>query len=461
MKEANMRFAMRILPAALLGLGSASAVAAGLQLLEQNASGLGNAYAGSAAVAEDASTVFFNPAGMAYLPQGKKALSVGVTAIKPSVKFSNSGSTPPALQTLGNNNGGDAGDLAFLPNVYFALPVTERISFGLGIGAPFGLKTEYDSDWIGRFQGIKSDVKTLNLNPSLSLKLNDAVALGLGLDYQKLDAELTSAVNISGALCTNPALAALCGTGSLSNLAGTAKVSGDDTAWGYNFGAIFQVSPNTRIGVSYRSAIKYHVTGNVSFARPTIVAGGLITPGTAALLNAGVAAATPDGPAKLDIKLPDILIVSAYQKLNDRWEMLGDLSWTGWAKIQSLDIFRTSGAVLSSTPEHWRNTMRVAFGGIYTANDRMKWRFGLAYDQSPVTDQFRTVRLPDNNRTWISVGAQYALSKDSNLDWGYTHIFVKDGSINNNGGNAAAFGLVKGNYSNDVNMFGMQYSLAF
>jgi len=139
--------------------------AAGFALVEQNASGLGNAYAGQAASAQDASTIFFNPAGMTLLPDAQ--LVVAGHLIQPSAKFSGTFSAP-----VGGGQGGDAGGLAFVPNLYFALPLTSSVSLGVGINAPFGLKTDYDAGWVGRFQALKSDLKTINVNPSIAWKLN-------------------------------------------------------------------------------------------------------------------------------------------------------------------------------------------------------------------------------------------------------------------------------------------------
>lgn len=454
------KFAPRALSVLLVALFSGASWGSGFQILEQNASGIGNAYAGTAVVAEDASTIFFNPAGMSLLPQGK-SLAAGVDAIQPSAKFGN-GSSVAAFGQPAGGDGGDAGDLAWVPHGYFAMSLSPRLSVGLGLSAPFGLKTEYEPDWRGRFLGIKSDVKTLNLNPSIAYKVNDQVSVGFGLNYQKLDAELTRAVNYSAALCANPALAALCAVGALNGLAGSVKVSGDDSSWGYNLGALFQVSPTTRVGVAYRSPIKYHVTGDGAFERPTVVAGGLISAGTAAALNGSMALATPSGPVSLDIKLPDTFTLSASQQLSDRWEMLGDLSWTGWAKIQELRIVFDNGVPAPSvTPENWRNTVRVALGANYKLSGQTKVRFGLAYDQSPVENEFRTPRLPDNNRTWLAAGVQYKPTKVSALDIGYTYIFVKDGPINDNGGSTAGNGLLNGTYKNKVNVLGVQYSQTF
>src|SRR6185295_20316806 len=184
---------------ALSSVAANHAYGSAFALSEQGASGLGDAYAGVAAVAEDASTVWWNPAGMARLPRGKHLLFAG-HLIVPSTKFTNNGSTPGAASNPARNgNGGDASEAALVPNVFFAMDLNPAWSFGLGINVPFGLKTEYDSDWIGRFQGIEAEVQTLNFNPAVSYKLSERASLGFGVSYQRAKIDLLSAVNYSGA----------------------------------------------------------------------------------------------------------------------------------------------------------------------------------------------------------------------------------------------------------------------
>lgn len=464
----NIPRALALLPALIGGLYAGAANASAFQLLEQNVSGLGAAYAGSAAVAEDASTVFYNPAGMALLPAGKKHMAAGLNLINPSAKFSDGGSVAAAGQVLGGNNGGDAGSLAAVPHGYFTMPLTDSIQFGVGVGAPFGLKTEYDSNWKGRFLGIKSSVETLNLNPSLSYKVNDAVALGLGVNYQKLKGEFTSAVNyaaVLGQLAANPALSALAPLAATAG-EGRSMITGDDTAWGYNLGVLVQAGPATRLGLSYRSAIKYHLTGSASFTSNANLTTALnaiagVNPAAASMIAGRLP--TRGGAIYSDIKLPDTLTLSALHRLDDRWDLLGDLSWTGWAKIQSLDFkYANDNSMLSSTRENWRNTLRVALGANYRMSNQWTLRGGLAYDQTPVADSNRTPRLPDNNRTWLSFGGQYKLNKDAALDFGYSHLFVPKASINDNAGNAAnVYGTLQGQYKSGVDILGVQYSQAF
>ncbi len=465
--------AQSLLPALIGGLGlyAGAVQASGFQLLEQNASGLGNAYAGSAAVAEDASTVFFNPAGMALLPAEKKHVAVGLNLINPSAKFSDNGSVNPVSppMSLGANNGGDAGSLAAVPHAYFTMPLTGQISFGVGMGAPFGLKTEYDDSWKGRFLGIKSSVETININPSLSFKLNDTVSLGIGANYQKLKGEFTSAVNYAFVLdqltSSVPGLAPLAGLAPGAG-EGRAVIKGEDTAWGYNLGAMIQPTPATRLGIAYRSATKYHLTGSSSFTPNTNLATLLNTVSTVA----GPAAATTlsgrlptrGGAIYSDIKLPDTLILSGMHRLNGQWDLLADLSWTGWAKIQSLDFkYANDNSMLSSTPERWRNTLRAALGANFRMSPQITLRGGLAYDQTPVAASNRTPRLPDNNRTWLSFGAQYRLAQNSAIDMGYTHLFVGNSSINDAGSNTNNNGVLRGTYKNSVDILGLQYSQSF
>ena len=461
---------MKLIPALVLGVCSGYASAGGFQLLEQNASGQGTAYAGTAVSADDASTVFTNPAGMAMLPQGKKSFSVNLSAIQPQAKFSSSGSVAATLQTLGSGNGGDAGGLAFVPSVYVVMPINNQISLGLGMNAPFGLKTEYDSGWAGRFQGVKSDVKTMNLNPSISFKASDTVSLGFGLNYQQLKGEFTSAVNYAGSVFQAAATPAAAGglgmtlaqAGGLAGAAGegTGKITGDDTTWGYNFGAIFQVSPATRLGVTYRSAMKYHLTGTADFSR---LAATSVPNATVNAILGSAASAARGGAIYADIKLPDTLTFSAQTKLNDKWDLVGDLAWTGWSKIPDLTFkYQDNSSTVSSTPENWRDTWRLSLGAIHRYNDTWKARFGIAYDQTPVGDDLRrTVRLPDSNRVWVSLGGQYRMNKDSAIDFGYSHLFIKDGSMNNNAGSTAGYGLLLGTYKNSVDILGVQYSTAF
>jgi long-chain fatty acid transport protein len=419
------------LPVSLALAGCANFTqAAGFALIEQNASGLGSAYAGQAASAQDASTIFFNPAGMGLLPDSQ--LVVAGSLIQPSAKFQNSGSTAAPLQALGDT-GGDAGGLGFVPNLYYVYPVSKELSLGIGVNAPFGLKTEYDQTWMGRFQAVKSELKTINVNPSLSYKLNDSILLGIGLSAQYIDAELTNMANYSA--LAKGALGA--------NLQGLADVKGNDYGWGYNLGALF-ILGDSRIGVSYRSKVDYTLEGNVSFANvPAPMAPNPLL---------------QTGPVTADVTMPASASLSLFHKLSPSVDLLADITWTGWSSFDVLTVRRTSGTVVSSTTENWQDSWRYSLGVTWHQDAAWMWRAGVAYDETPVEDAFRTARIPDNSRTWIALGGQYRLSEKSALDFGYAYLFVEDSSINST---VAGAGTLRGSYDNSVNILSAQYTYTF
>src|SRR4051794_16697633 len=183
---------------ACLMLSALEARASGFALHEQGISGLGNAYAGAAAVAEDATTVWWNPAGMARLAPGKH-FSLGGAYIVPKTEFENRGSVPAALQPNAGGNGGDAGEAKLVPSFFFAMDLGPKWNIGLGVSVPFGLATKNDSDWIGRVPGVRAGVETVNVNPAVSCKVNDAISVGGGISYQHGKIDLTTAVNYSAA----------------------------------------------------------------------------------------------------------------------------------------------------------------------------------------------------------------------------------------------------------------------
>lgn len=387
---------------ALLAM-SGSAAASGFALIEQSASGLGNAYAGGAAVAEDASTVFFNPAGMSRL-SGKQLVFAG-HVIKPSAKFSGTGAS-------GTDMGGDAGGPTFVPNAYFAMEMRPDLKVGVGVNAPFGLQTEYDAAWVGRYHAIKSKIETVNINPAIAYQVNDALSIGAGLDYQHIGGELSN----------------------YDDVLGTAVVKGTDNAWGYNLGVLYNFNSSARIGVAYRSAISYTLTGDITSSLPYA-----------------------NTPVSLDVKLPDTLSVSGFHQLNDQWDFMADVSWTGWSTFKQLKVVNNSGAVVSNTIENWKDTVRVSVGATYHYNQQWLSRVGLAYDQSPVPDAYRTARIPDNNRTWLALGGQYKPSTASAIDFGYAHLFVGDSSVNDSNPSPALVGT----YKNSVDILSAQYTYTF
>ena len=452
-----------------LALAGGHAFGSAFALAEQNVMGLGNAFAGAAAAAEDANTVWYNPAGLARLnfPQVETAIHV----IIPSAKFQNANSVNATLQPLGNS-GGDAGGAAFVPNMYASMAINDKWHAGIGINAPFGLKTEYDNGWIGRYQALKSEVKTINVNPSVSYKVTDQFWIGAGANYQHFQATLTNNFNYSAGLAQGYGQAAAGGqitpaqAGALSvatqGLDSFVKITGDDYSWGWNVGLMYSFNGDAnndvgagRIGLAYRSKIKFDVLGSVNFTNPpTPVLTGPLAPfnPVVSAVSAGVNQKLANGGVTLAVTMPDMASLSYYQKLNDKFDILGDVTWTGWSSIPELRILRSNGSVLSVLPENFKDTWRFSAGINYQYDEKVVLRAGVAFDQSPVNDTDRGARLPDNDRTWLTVGGRYKYSSALNFDFGAAYIFVKDGSINNSGNppSTPANGLINGTYNNHV-----------
>ncbi len=428
--------------ASALGGTSGMASAAGFALIEQSGSGMGNAFAGAAATGEDASTVFFNPAGMSLI--GGPQIAAGGHVIGLKAEFSGTATRPAALGggAATGGQGGDAGGVALVPNFYFVMPIGDSMRFGVGVNAPFGLATEYDEDWIGRFQGIKSELMTININPSISFKVSEMFSVGAGVNYQRLDAELTNAVVLA------------------AGQTGRAKLEADDDGWGWNAGILFQPTASTKIGFSYRSTIDYKLDGDISVSSDT---------GAAA-----AQAAAASGSATADLTMPDSFSLSLAQALNDRIELLADVTFTRWSEINRINIVNpANGTLRDSLVLDFDDTYRYSIGVNYKLDDDWKLKAGLAYDETPVKGaSSRTVRLPDNDRTWLSLGAQMKVKQNGRLDFGYSHLFIKDAEINFTRSQQApglttptpAAGTattVTGSYDGSVDIFSVQYTHSF
>jgi long-chain fatty acid transport protein len=434
---------------ALISSGSwtASAFASGFALFEQSASGSGNGFAGAGALAEDASTIYWNPAGMSKLPAGPQ-FAVAGHYILPSARFRDGGSVPAINRGDFGNEGGDAGSGVAVPNGYFAMDLSPTMKFGLGVNVPFGLKTDYDPAWIGRFQGIKTEIKTLNVNPSIAWKVGDKLALGLGVNYQIGKLSLLTGVNYKGLVAGTPLDAAVA-----ADAEGQNKTDVDGGAWGYNFGALFDLAPDTRLGVAYRSSLKYDLSGTTSFSNVP----------AAFAMSPALAAGTADGNVNLSVKTPDSLSVSLAHQASRQWTVLADMTWTGWSKIPSLPVVRDTGATVSTLTADFKDTMRYSVGANYRMNDAWTLKMGLAFDQTPVPSaEARTVRLPDNDRISLSVGAKYTVSSAGALDFGYSYFKFRDTAINNIQNAAGEVnGNVVGSYKIAAHVVGVQYTHLF
>ena len=425
MKQSPFQFT--IISTAMATLCMASSVqAAGFALLEQNASGAGVAYAGKAAIAEDASAAWFNPASMSRLKE--RQVLLGGHYIDLNSEFNNEGTTTPAAMPANpGRNVGDFGSEGYIPNFHLVLPWNDRINFGLSVATPFGLKTDYQADWIGRFQGITSDIKSLNINPSISYKMNGQWSVGAGLSAQKLDAKLSSSTVLG------------------LNTESLTTIAGDGWGYGFNLGVLGQVTPATRVGVAYRSAIEQDLEGNVTFSGP--------------------AAATQNSGLSSKIRLPSSFSISSVTELNSKWQLLADATWTEWTTIQKLQFDRVNaGGAAAPIPVQdyeWKNSWRFAVGGIYKYSDTINLKAGLAYDMTPVPDERRKVRLPDEDRITLAVGSQYKFDKATTFDVAFQYVMPDKAKIDSTEGAGATQSRVLGTAEGDAFILSGQVAYKF
>lgn len=409
--------------------------AAGFAIAEQSVSGLGYGFAGAAAVAEDASTIWHNPAGMAFLSESPE-LSGGVHFIFPSAKFSNTGtgsynanpSAPGYVPTQGPNDTSDTG--AIVPNLFYAHPLSEQISIGLAINAPFGLKTEYADGWVGRYVALETDLKTVNINPAISIRLNDQFTFGFGVSYQQADAVLSNAIDfglVALSMVPSSALGAtaldILGNRGGAKYDGGIRLEGDDAGYGFNAGFIWSPAAGTRIGMHYRSAIELGLSGKADFTLP-------------AALQPYLGGAFADQGGAVDITLPSNLSISLYHELNERLAILADVTWTDWSQFKELfvkyDGPLAGTAVERPIPENWDDTFRYSVGLRYILNESVALRAGFVVDEAAVTSpEYRSPRIPDADRMWLTGGVQWQIGGGFALDISYAHVFVDDSKTNN------------------------------
>lgn len=428
-KKTNAAVAGRSL-ALLAGLGGAmlsgQATAAGFAVQNQNGAGTGFAFAGAAAMAEDASTIYFNPAGMTHLPLGHSISAAG-TLLSRSLRFDDRGSNALGPFPLGDD-GGQGGGMSLIPALYYSYAVNERFRVGVGVSATFGNKTDYSTTFVGRFQGNYVDLKALNINPSFAWRVNDQLSIGAGVSFVKLEGDIQQGIPVSPLLPN-----------------ARNRLEADDTAMGFNVGLMYQVTPAMRVGMTYRSKIDLRLKG------------------TATATDAGPA--TGVTPAFAKIELPDTFSVAVHQQLNERWEMMGDYTWTGWSTFKSLDVRdESTGARLSNPNYDFRDSWRIGFGAGYKYTEALKLRFGVAFDKTPVPDaDSRTLTLPDSDRWWLAFGVRYALTPKSSLDVGYAHIFFDREAIERRTvvGTTPTGQIIRGKFDTSADLLSVQYNHSF
>ncbi|MFD2192325.1 OmpP1/FadL family transporter [Pistricoccus aurantiacus] len=436
-------------------LVSSQAMATGFQVREQSAKALGNAFSGAAAGAEDVSYMAHNPAAIGNIDGNQVAGAVSYIDAQFELQDAQaSAATPlgPFPYTGGGSRKG--GEEAWVPSFAAKTQLNERFDLGLAIYSPYGLATEYDDDWIGRYHAIETELKTVDIQPTLNYRASDRLNLAVGLRAQYADATLSNAVDL-GAL---GAQAGQLPPQAIGQFDGEAEVTGDDWGYGYTLGALFQATDKTRLGISYRSKIDLTLDGDVDFSADSPT-------GQAVLAGANAQGRLNDGGGTAELTTPANLNLGVYHQLTDRLALMANAEWTEWSEFDELVVkFADDNTPNSETDENWDDSWAFSVGANYALNRQWLLRAGLGMDESPVpSSKYRTPRIPDADRQWASIGATYQATPQLGITGGYLHVFGDDVDIDQDAadrGNAGR-GNLSGTYEVSADVLALSVDYRF
>ncbi len=448
---------------------SQSAMAAGFAVSAQSAFGMGNAYAGNAALGTDASTALTNPAGMFELEKPVFAVSAALTATVSEFTDQGSlinplfGAEPVATDPGDGPNEASHGNSPS-PGIYYARPLNNKWAVGFAFHVPFATASEYDDNWVGRYHAVETSVRAFDFNPSVAYKVNEKFSIGGGISVQYATALLTSKLD-SGATCLGIAsrsqgqipVTSCTDIGLIYNqpaLDSDVELEGTGTQVTFNLGAMFKPREGTKIGLTYRHGANHELEGDATFDNNQILDAFLnaIPEQQRALQSTG---------NTISADLPAIIDLSVSQKASEKLELLGTIKWTQWSSFDTLtSSFDNPAQPDSGIDFQWEDSVMASAGLNYTLSNKLTLRAGFAFDQTPIPNPTaRSPRGPTNNRYWYSVGGTYKFSSRLTAHLGMTHIQIDESAIDNPG--SAGNPTLRGSYEFDANLLAFQLNWNF
>lgn len=379
--------------------------ASAFQLFEQDGATLGNYHAGYAAAAEDASTAFYNPAGLTRF--NHQQFVIAGDGIVTSFKYHGN----IAVNTLNNNVPqtvtAQGGVVGIVPALHFVAPLNDRFVYGLSVDVPFGLRSYYGNSTIMRYASMQTSVQVIDVSPALAFKISPQWSIGAGPDLQIMKANFQQQAVVASADTY---------ADSINNV--------DDSAYGYHAGILYSPTQQTRYGLSYHSQVRHHLTGSSEFSGP--------------LAQLLMGQTFESNATKVNITLPAYTAFSAYHELNSQYTLMGSVIYTQWSCLRNLILQNVAGLenltpttnLMITVPQFFRNTYNFAIGLEDKLTDVVKIRTGLGFDESPIRNKYRNVQLPDNNRYIIAFGGHYQATKTIGLDVSWNHLFIRQANIN-------------------------------
>lgn len=412
---------------------SSTSSAAGFQLAEYSATGLGRAYAGEAAMADNASAQWRNPAMLTYL-EGTQ-VSVGAIYVNPNLDVK--GKTRFVTGELRSKSDDFAND-AVIPNLFISHRYNDKLAAGLAFGTNYGMETELGTDFTAAHFGNEASITTVEANLNIGYQLTETVSVGGGVRYVMGEGSFGATVP-SQTAALSP----------LVNEGDTLKyMEGDDEAWGWQVGTAWQMTPNHRIGVSYKSAVDLKLEGYATGLGFGLMGG-----------------QREDG--YMNLSLPATAELASYHQISERLALHTSFNWTDWSSFEKLEAKLDTLGTQMVKVENWEDNYRFAVGATYQVDSKLAVRTGVAYDTSAVNDKNRTITIPETDRTWLSLGASYDFTKQFTLDGGFTYIIAKDAPITESRGYAsddaaqAVGGQFVGETTGNVWLIGLQANYRF
>ena len=399
-------FQRRLLAGSALLL-SLPAFSASFQVGEHSAAGIGRANAGEAAIADDASTLATNAAAMTLLDSA--SVSAVVTYVDPDVTITGSKNTGQTIDEDG------VAPSEWVPSLYYVQPVGERLRVGLSATTYYGLSTDYaDSSNLTEFAD-ETEIVTLSLNPNVAYRVTDQLSLGAGISYVKADAKLTT---------SSTALGKIFG------------LEGDGDGWGYNLGMLWEFSPMTRLGVSYRSDVHIGFDGDTrSDFNPVL-----------------------NSKGTLSLTVPSQLELSLFHRYDDKLAVHASILKTGWHSFDVLTADIDGVGPVTIKKEYYDDAVRYSLGATYTLNETVTLRAGWAFDESPVKPEYRSLSIPDSDRVWYSLGASVAVNPKLGVDLGYAYVDGDSVTLSNTSSLGTTF---TGNSEGNGHLFSAQVNYRF
>jgi long-chain fatty acid transport protein len=407
------RFTMKKLFLLMSAAGSLTlsqyAMASAFQLWEQDAASIGNYHAGMTSEAADASTAFYNPAGLVRIKN--QQVIAGGDAVLTDFRYKGTVAVSELNDTSPQPVQAQGGGFNFVPFVHYAAPISDHFVFGFSVVVPYGLQTDYGSNTILRYAATLTSVKVIDITPSLGIAFNDKFSVGFGIDTQRIAGDFNqAATGVDG-----------------SPLYETQSTNtGNGSAYGYHLGALFQMSPDTRIGIGYHSQVVHHLKGTSNFVGQ--------------LANDGLGGTQTSNNLETSATLPPSTTVSLFHTINPTWDVMGSVTYTQWSVFKNLILNNVAGIDVNHNStnnlqvfvvEQYRNSWSYSVGANYHVNNKWMFRGGLGYDETPSNNRFRNVQLPDSDRIAAALGAHFQATETIGFDAGWTHIFAMNTRINN------------------------------